>query len=527
VDAHHAASALLGAALLVLVSVVASRRSGLIAGLVTPGLLFLHPRFLADTLYNTKDVPVVFLMTAAVLAAARGIRRRSGGFVLVAAVLAGLGVATKPNALFLPAIVGPWLLVSLFRELRTGASVPVRFAVALVLAPVVAGAAAFAVWPYLWDQTPLRVLDVADSILRIGKGRAGGWTAEPLAEAAATMPLSFLLAAVAGAVLPWPGPAIDRGTRLLLLLWLAVPLVRVAAPGMTNYDGIRHFEEFLVPAAFLGGAAAAALAAGLGRRVPRRLAGAGVVLALLVPGAVAVVRTHPYEMTYFNCLVGGLRGARERKFSTPSDYWGSSIREAMRRVRAAAAPGAGVMFPLFDAAPRATARLDLEPQARLFRIGDLERGWPEDLWVVVLLRESHFDSLAGFVTRTFPPADRIAVEGVPLLDLHRFRRGSRAALEEFVRGLRWIRDRLAERPGFAVVPYGEDLHLVSAEPWILGGRTLLPTHEFVARPRADALIAVLPGGEGLSEIESYLARELLLLGNGPGGARLLGPRGAR
>jgi hypothetical protein len=517
VDAHHAASVLLGAGLVVMLSLFSSRRFGRVAGVAAPALLLLHPRFLTDTLYDTKDVPVVFFLTATVLAYARAVTARSAGGVLGAAVLLGLGAATKPNVAFVPVIVGPWLAAVL---LRARARPPRGFVLVHLAAPLVSLAAMLAVWPRMWTDTVPRLLEVARCLTQVGAGRRGGWTAEPLLEAVTTMPPAFLAAAVLGAVLPWTRRPPEPLARLLLLLWLAVPILRVSAPRMENYDGIRHFEEFLVPAALLGGAAAARLAAALARRLRAPVAAAVVLALVAVPGVWAVARTHPYGMTYFNFLVGGLPGARERAFSTPTDYWGASLREGMRRVRAAAEPGARLLVPLFDAAPVATERLHLAPEVRLVRLAELvAEPLPDDLWALVLERESHFDTTAYWLVDRARPVHTVSVEGQALLRVYRFRKGAREELESYLDGLRWVRDRMAAAPGPAAVPYGWDLHLVTATPALLGGRPLRSLDLVVNRP-PDALVAVFPTLRSVASVESYLETQMELVGRGPAGARL-------
>ena len=47
-------------------------------------------------------------------------------------------------------------------------------------------------------------------------------------------------------------------------------------------------------------------------RIPRWLPPLFVLLALFIPSAAAVVRTHPYQLSYVNFFVGGTGGAADR-----------------------------------------------------------------------------------------------------------------------------------------------------------------------------------------------------------------------
>jgi len=78
-------------------------------------------------------------------------------------------------------------------------------------------------------------------------------------------------------------------------VWLAVPLLRTALPGMRHYDGIRHFLEFTVPLALLAGLGLAGACRWLCARWPRaRWLAFAVVLVPIGESANALVQVHPY-----------------------------------------------------------------------------------------------------------------------------------------------------------------------------------------------------------------------------------------
>ena len=55
---------------------------------------------------------------------------------------------------------------------------------------------------------------------------------------------------------------------------------------------------------------------------------AGIILALLLPGAIPSTSLHPYEYAYYNSFVGGTGGAF-RTYET--DYWLTCYKEAVER----------------------------------------------------------------------------------------------------------------------------------------------------------------------------------------------------
>src|SRR5436190_357189 len=151
--------------------------------------------------------------------------------------------------------------------------------------------------------------------------------------------------------------------RVLIAAWLIVPVVLFTIWRPNVYDGVRHFL-FLMPFLALSVAMAAKE---ITRRWPRRhpepaQRGEGsldaqhpaisrsfavfaaqddggvaqlAIVAVLALSIIPIIRLHPYQMTYYNELVGGTRGAALR-FET--DYWLSSYREAAMWLRAHACP---------------------------------------------------------------------------------------------------------------------------------------------------------------------------------------------
>jgi hypothetical protein len=109
--------------------------------------------------------------------------------------------------------------------------------------------------------------------------------------------------------------------------WLLLPVIAFIALRPNMYDGMRHALFLLPPMALLAAFAGAWLVELATKRgvIARSAAVAGVAIAAglsLLP----LIRLHPYQMTYFNFLVGGLHGAAGRY---ETDYWASSYREAM------------------------------------------------------------------------------------------------------------------------------------------------------------------------------------------------------
>lgn len=127
-----------------------------------------------------------------------------------------------------------------------------------------------------------------------------------------------------------------------------MPLALFALFQPNVYGGMRHFL-FLWPAVgILAGLGAAGLAA---EASPENRITTAVALAvvLLLPVR-EMARLHPYELAYYNTLVGGVGGASQRYWT---DYPMSSYKEAIAWVneRAAERPGETVRVVVAAGAP--------------------------------------------------------------------------------------------------------------------------------------------------------------------------------
>src|SRR5262249_37555182 len=147
----------------------------------------------------------------------------------------------------------------------------------------------------------------------------------------------------------------------ILLIGVAVPVGRTLLPGNVNFDGVRHFHEFMPCLALLAGAGLDATTRALARLLAARsvrtaaVARVAAALVLIAPGAVATVRTEPNGLAYFNSFIGGLGGAQARGVPEATDYWGNSYWQALDWLNGHAEPGAAVRFAIFPTIARSVA----------------------------------------------------------------------------------------------------------------------------------------------------------------------------
>jgi hypothetical protein len=118
----------------------------------------------------------------------------------------------------------------------------------------------------------------------------------------------------------------DSARECFLALNVFWPLVFFALPGITVYDGARLFlMVFPLWAVFIGRGGQwlwEALAARWNMKLATSLVAAGVALQTY-----GVIAMHPVQLSYYNLLVGGLRGASRLGFERT--YWGDSLTRSL------------------------------------------------------------------------------------------------------------------------------------------------------------------------------------------------------
>lgn len=243
-----------------------------------------------------------------------GARGRS---LLLSGLLLGAAVSTKFTGLLAVPVLGLWLLIR-----RPGRLMQAT----LVIAPA-ALAVFFLSNPLLWVDPALGLSDYlgagfdrseeALNILRtlyFGTFYAyrGPWH-YPFVWTLIVIPPTILVAILAGAFDRRNGPLVA-----FCLLNASVLYAALMLPSAPMHDGVRLILPAFPFFAVLGGMGTARII-DLVERVPAIRAHASkpwlsvAVLALLfTPAAAAVVRTHPYQLSYVNSFVGGIDGAERR-----------------------------------------------------------------------------------------------------------------------------------------------------------------------------------------------------------------------
>jgi hypothetical protein len=301
----------------------------------------------------------------------------------------------------------------------------------------------YVLWPWMWFDTYSRLNAYFAFHLKhygilfsyFGKiyeeNPFAPWHA-PWVMAGITTPIATLAAALAGAALAVakavripPPDSDERRRRDFLVLVALAALVTIGTVSFMNvpkYGGVKLFLPFFPFLALLGGAAVQWVADRLSSVILRRRLQLAIELvlaaALVAPSAVSLSRIHPYHLSYYNALIGGLPGAA--KAGMERQYYDVFYKPLLRWMNRRLPPDAKVTFlpnnkEYVRSAPwyRRDGLLSDDISITGFNEAEYlvlthEERWPE--WPELRRRYS-----------VLPAVHEISVEGVPLLTVYRLK----------------------------------------------------------------------------------------------------------
>jgi 4-amino-4-deoxy-L-arabinose transferase-like glycosyltransferase len=327
IDGFHLFTVLLAAIFLWVLYRFAAPRLGRFAAFLAILFLVTIPRFWADMHFNVKDVPETICFGLVLIAYWTWYEKPSLNKSIVMGILMGCAAGIKGNTIFMIPILlislFPWSLQlkevkSLFYQIKSYIGDYVVMAASSIAGYIIS-------WPYLYTDTMTRIKSYWLYIFsQVGRGGSPVWDIGPLREAVTSMPELMLLAGLSGSVLVVLQARKDHSPFWrLLLAWAFVPILSTSLLGAVNFDGIHHFLEFMPAVALMAGYGISRTVAWLliNRATRTRLMRAGVLL-LLIANLVQIDLTYyPYLHIYYNELIGGLAGVRDKYGATvASDY---------------------------------------------------------------------------------------------------------------------------------------------------------------------------------------------------------------
>jgi len=413
VDARHAAIVIAGGLTLAVTYLFARETFGRPAAALAVLALAVFPRFVGHAHYNLKDIPKTLLFAFTLWGLWRGVAFRRPSWIVGAGLALGAGLSVRPNLVVAAAIGLLWMGL----RFRYWWGEP-KIRLALLTIPLAAAVGFIVAWPAMWVMPVETARGLWEYWTWVGFTGRQGWTLYPVLALVFTTPLPTLLLAcwgTVGSIRLWRGD--EHRSLVLLWLWLGLPLVRASMPGMNVYDGIRHFLEVapaLAMMAALGAGEVIWLVGEALRRLPRWVVHAGVAL-LFLPALLDLVRFAPYEIAYFNRLIGGLPGAQAAGIQDATDYWGTSYRRGFTWLSENAPPGAFLYMPAGQAHLAAAVHgLWLREDIVLVSEGEPVAG---PVYVMHTTRPTEYHAVDRYCRSHLEPVYLVEVDGAPILEI--------------------------------------------------------------------------------------------------------------
>ena len=293
------------------VTVTMTYRFGLLLGLSVGSSLFaslavfMFPQLFGHGLSNVKDTAQAAMF---ILALYYLVKKD----LLIGAVVWGVGLATKFNAVYVPIIWGIWRFAMVIRDKRKVISknlIHITYHVLLITA--IGVLVAVAVWPYLWFDTIQHILEVVRYFITVGQGYRVVWNGiwytvgvgkslwwYPLGSFVYTTPLPLLGLIFFGSII-LVRKLTQKPAWAILPIWILIPLIRTLSPWSAFYDLMRHFLE-IIPALVL----VAAIGLEWFFQKKHRFPTTGVMLGAIILGQMIYINVSlfPYSTGYYNVL---------------------------------------------------------------------------------------------------------------------------------------------------------------------------------------------------------------------------------
>lgn len=335
---RHAVNAVFGWTGVVFAFLMAFRIFGLRAAWLAAALLVAMPRYIAESMNNTKDLPFAVLMLVGLYYIVT-IQREypyvswSHALKLAVAIALALDVRSMGLVLFGYAAIGLGVAVIASGERSATRLLATAGRFAMIALVGLLGGAVF--WPWAQQSPFVRPIEAFFLASSFSWGNPSLFAGRDLA--ASELPWYYLPTwlgmtlppiVIAGACLSTARLWSVKTSRVqLAAIWafVLIPAVYAIVRGLTLYDGIRHLFFIVPPIAVL--AAAGWDLALSSRSIPVAWSAAAVLVLGVAEPMAFQLRNHPNQAVYFTPVMGGPRAAFGRY---EMDYWGNCVLEAVR-----------------------------------------------------------------------------------------------------------------------------------------------------------------------------------------------------
>lgn len=332
IDSYHLYVVFLASVLIGIIFTWVSREYSIFAGIVSVLSLSLYPLFLGESHFNVKDIPEAVFYSITLLFFYEAIKLNKSKWMIFSAIFFGIAWATKFNIIFAPFIMVIWLLIYT-KAKRPEIKKYIHLIPAMILYLPIAFSILILSWPVLWTFPFANFMESVKFYKDIGLVTDFnvnylsilGLNTYALQWIIYTTPLATLFLMILSIIYIFKNGLSEKySPSIFIMLWFIVPIARVTMPNANIYGGVRQIMEYIPAMSILAGIGAFYFANWVSKFLINKnhllLLKICIVL-LFIPISLKLISLHPNEGVYFNPLIGGLRGAKEKNIP----YWGESL----------------------------------------------------------------------------------------------------------------------------------------------------------------------------------------------------------
>lgn len=273
-------------------------------------------------------------------------------FSILFGICFGIALATKINAFFLPVV---FIIYAFIYNRKKSYR---NFYSMIFISPAVM----LLIWPWLWGDPFVKLIKYINFYLNhqytalfyFGKKYNYGNILAPI-----SYPMTLTLLSIPALFLPFIFAGIlkvffkirtfDFG---FFVLWAALAQLGIASlPRSPKYDDVRLFIHIFPYIAILSGIGFGAILNIIPS--PTKIKGAAsyrtiisiiFIIFFMIYGCYNITKIHPYELSYFNELIGGISGADEKGMEIT--YWGEAVNEQVAKDINELIPDGAKVMPL-------------------------------------------------------------------------------------------------------------------------------------------------------------------------------------
>lgn len=427
VDGFHLFTILAASIMLLFFNVFVQKNVGRKTALFSLIFLATFPRFWSDMHFNPKDIPETVFICLTIISYIWWYKKPAVSKAILTGILFGSALAIKVNAIFVPLIllfgIMPWSFM--INDWRLFFLHIKNYFLHYCLIAVSSVVLYFLSWPYLYDN-PLRVKGYFDYILSQG-GRAvnAEWSFQPIGMFLSTTPEIMLIFIFIGIFFTIRALRQDRTVFWkIILVWFFMPIIRVSLPGMHNFDGVRHFLEFLPAASILAGAGVVNLIKHLARDNTKKIIAYNIITVFLISLNIIWIthKFYPYQYLYYNDVSGGFTSAGVQfGQSETTDYWAVSYREGLEWLNTNADQNSYLFVPIARWVVDIPAPIWLREDIKLIPDSDQANVFNYDrpVYIMMITREEFYNEVAAFCQNELVPEYQITIENEPIMKIYK------------------------------------------------------------------------------------------------------------